>query len=913
MLCSPENTFHKSCRVPATLNIVLIFIAAMSLAYGSGFPPVANDDNLVVARGGTATTLADGSGSVLANDFDAEADTLTVVLTRDARRGDLTLNADGTFVYRHNGGRRRSDEFRYVAFDGTGFSQEASVKINISDVEPTAPQIVGQAAVTTNEDASLNVDIRSLNVIDPDSNFPKDFSLEVSDGANYTRNNSTITPLQDFNGRLQVPVRVYDGTFYSNVFSLAVDVIPQNDAPFATGAPLDQEAVANTQYELSLAGYFDDIDENDSFSFSATGLPGSRRLAINAVTGVLSGVPDSRDAKDTAYRVSVVATDSGGQSASLEFRLLIYPDDRADLKVSGGVSANPVTVGQSAQWNIVVQNLGPADLETGQLVARWGTSGPEMSLTAPSDCTVLANNTADPSVTCLLDGLVANASRTIVVQGTQNGDGDNTLIAIAESDDPISGNNAIVVGAQVVADLSDGPAQTLPVSASGLASGDLNGDDQPDLVVVSDQVTVFLNSGNRSFATPGTNLGSGSGGSDVVLLDWNGDGNQDIAVVGIASAAGRVYVNNGIGGFTQTVELNYPNAGTIVAAAAADFAQDGLEDLVLTGTGGSKLLRSTTQSGFSLTNLSAGPGIDVSTADVNNDSFADIMIVESGNRSVVVLRNARDGRNFSAQRLQRGSVAGVTGTDVNGNGRVDLLLAIDGDDLTPPASKILYQRSDGTFPSGVAIGASPLNTMLAGDVDGDLLQDIVALNDAGVHQLYRGDVSGGFVLNEEQIVSTGMRRGVLLDFNKDESLDLILAGRSSNVVEIHANNGIGRLGQGDRIAPVIQLNGEATVTLAAGAFYEDPGASAIDDIDGDLSTTIVTTGSFDTGIVGTYTLNYSTSDRAGNVGSAIRVINVGVNDGVGGGGGGVISPLFLAMQLLLLSIGSGVVRRRRSD
>jgi hypothetical protein len=362
---------------PVALIVVVLFVASTSVAFGSGFPPVSTDDTLVVVRGGTATALADGSSSVLANDFDAEADPLIAVLTSNVRRGVLTFNADGTFIYRHNGGRRRSDEFRYVAYDGSGFSEEASVNITIADAEPTAPQIVGQNTVISNEDQPLSVDIRALLVIDLDSDFPRDFTLEVNDGPNYTRNNTTITPLQDFNGQLLVPVRVFDGTFYSNLFSLVVEIIPQNDAPFVVGAPPDQEAVANTPFELSLAEFFDDIDENDTFSFSASGLPGSRLLSIDPASGVLSGIPDIRDAKDTAYGVTVIATDSGGQSASLEFRLLIYPDDRADLQVTAGVSTNPVTVGQATQWNIVVQNLGTADLETGQLVARWSTSGPK--------------------------------------------------------------------------------------------------------------------------------------------------------------------------------------------------------------------------------------------------------------------------------------------------------------------------------------------------------------------------------------------------------------------------------------------------------------------------------------------------------------------------------------------------------
>ena len=61
-----------------------------------------------------------------------------------------------------------------------------------------------------------------------------------------------------------------------------------------------------------------------------------------------------------------------------------------------------------------------------------------------------------------------------------------------------------------------------------------------------------------------------------------------------------------------------------------------------------------------------------------------------------------------------------------------------------------------------------------------------------------------------------MRRGILADFNSDTSLDLIMVGRDANVLEIHANNGIGRLGLGDRVAPDLQLLGEATVNNRGG-------------------------------------------------------------------------------------------------
>ena len=483
------------------------------------------------------------------------------------------------------------------------------------------------------------------------------------------------------------------------------------------------------------------------------------------------------------------------------------------------------------------------------------------------------------------------------------------MIAVALADDPSMDNNAAPIGAQVVAAFSEGPTQMLGTAGSDIATGDLDGDGFRDLVVTAGETLVYFNTGNRTLQTPGRSLGASSGGTAVAVLDWNGDGRADIAVAGMSDMAGRIYLGDGAGGVSDTVQLRVQGLGTIRSVASADFAGDGFEDLVVTGSGDTLLLRSTGPGDFSVTDIPAGAGLSADVGDFDNDSIADIVIVESAARQVRVLRNSGNGRDFNATGYDRGSVASATAADMNRDGRDDLLLAVDGDDLESPQSLVLLQRGDGTFPAGSRIGASPLSKLLSGDVDGDALPDIVAVNEAGVHQVYRGVSGGGFALDAEQIVSGGMRRGILVDFNSDDSLDLILAGIDAGLIEIHANNGIGRLGLGDRLAPVVTLIGEAQVTIPAGAEYIEEGATAIDDIDGDLSANLVISDTVNTAVVGTYTVAFSASDRAGNKGSAQRVVKVGVNEGTGGGGGGLVSPLFVLLELLL--VGLLVLRRRR--
>ncbi|MDA7628298.1 DUF5011 domain-containing protein [Verrucomicrobia bacterium] len=76
----------------------------------------------------------------------------------------------------------------------------------------------------------------------------------------------------------------------------------------------------------------------------------------------------------------------------------------------------------------------------------------------------------------------------------------------------------------------------------------------------------------------------------------------------------------------------------------------------------------------------------------------------------------------------------------------------------------------------------------------------------------------------------------------------------------------------DLTPPVITLNGETTKSHALGTIYEDAGATAIDNVDGVVTTT--TTGIVDFNTPGKYTLTYSASDAAGNASSMTREVIV---------------------------------------
>ena len=79
----------------------------------------------------------------------------------------------------------------------------------------------------------------------------------------------------------------------------------------------------------------------------------------------------------------------------------------------------------------------------------------------------------------------------------------------------------------------------------------------------------------------------------------------------------------------------------------------------------------------------------------------------------------------------------------------------------------------------------------------------------------------------------------------------------------------------DTTAPVITLLGNNPVDIAAGDVYNDAGATAIDDVDGDITAQIITVNPVDTGATGTYTVTYNVADAAGNPAAEVtRTVNV---------------------------------------
>ena len=86
------------------------------------------------------------------------------------------------------------------------------------------------------------------------------------------------------------------------------------------------------------------------------------------------------------------------------------------------------------------------------------------------------------------------------------------------------------------------------------------------------------------------------------------------------------------------------------------------------------------------------------------------------------------------------------------------------------------------------------------------------------------------------------------------------AGMNTAMVTITVNAAVA-----DTAPPVITLTGANPLTIVTGIGYPEPGATATDNVDGDITSAIVIDASVNTSVAGTYSVTYNVSDNAGRL------------------------------------------------
>lgn len=301
--------------------------------------------------------------------------------------------------------------------------------------------------------------------------------------------------------------------------------------------------------------------------------------------------------------------------------------------------------------------------------------------------------------------------------------------------------------------------------------GDFDGDADQDLAVcnfLSDDVSVLLNDGQAILQE--TSYPTGPYPRSVVTGDLDADGDLDLAVASHGPNNLSILLNTGSGGFDEQVA--YSIEGTIVQVAAGDLDGNGLLDLV-----------------------AANPSIE----------------------ALVVLLN-RGGTVFDPPVAYPSSrVEHVAVGDLNGDGSLDLF---GGDDVEDSA--VLFNQGDGTFGSPTLYGG--LGAVALADLDGDGDLDVAGATGLLNVLLNVGDGSFGF---PDTYATGGMEsRPAIGDVDGDGDLDIASGSHHTDEVTVLLNHGDAtfeesatfRAGAGQHCVVFSDLDGDSHLDLAASNF-----------------------------------------------------------------------------------------------
>lgn len=263
---------------------------------------------------------------------------------------------------------------------------------------------------------------------------------------------------------------------------------------------------------------------------------------------------------------------------------------------------------------------------------------------------------------------------------------------------------------------------------------------------------------------PGLRLPVGDYPQSVVAADLNGDGKLDLAVPsqGSPNPNGPGTINLGVsllfgkGDGTFQAEQRLNVGGSAFEVAAVDMNQDGVRDLIVTRFG------------------------PIDTANPYH--------------SVVVLLGNGNGSFQSPLRSNVYSPGPLAAADINGDGKLDLVVGNHLGALTENSFSLLLGNGDGTFQPLQGFFAGVSSTAIAvADVNGDHIPDIITAGTGspdGVAVLL-GNGNGSFRNPQVFPARFDPRSMIVRDLNGDGMLDIATANVSGYTVSVLLGNGNG--------------------------------------------------------------------------------------------------------------------------
>jgi hypothetical protein len=415
---------------------------------------------------------------------------------------------------------------------------------------------------------------------------------------------------------------------------------------------------------------------------------------------------------------------------------------------------------------------------------------------------------------------VGGAQASSIAAADVNGDGKLDLVVSNQcANSATCANGAVVVllgngDGTLQAPLTYGMAGSQAVSAT---VADINGDGNWDLIVAnqcadincaSGSVSVLAGNGDGTFQ-PALSYGSGGTLANAISAgDLSGDGISDIAVANQCISStncsnGNVAILLGNRDGTFQPAATYSSGGVnAVSVALADVNADGKLDAVLANqcidtncaTGAVSVLLGNGDGTFqtALSYGSSGPQASfVAVGDLNGDGNLDIVVSNQcpgssicSNATISVLLGNGDGSFKPAVSYSpggTGSAYSLAITDVNGDGKLDLVVANEcsDDTCTSAGISVLLGNGDGTFQTALSsvtlsLYLAQIQSLAVADFDGDGKLD-VASGDGNFLLLGNGDGTFQMPFTLGAVgpaIATG-------DYNHDGKPDLAVAGANS--------------------------------------------------------------------------------------------------------------------------------------
>ncbi|HVI06756.1 MAG TPA: FG-GAP-like repeat-containing protein [Candidatus Binatia bacterium] len=415
-------------------------------------------------------------------------------------------------------------------------------------------------------------------------------------------------------------------------------------------------------------------------------------------------------------------------------------------------------------------------------------------------------------------------------------------------------NNCASGGISVLLGNGDGTFQTAVAYSSGgedataVAIADLNGDGIPDVVVANDcasnsncnngSLSVLLGNGDGTFQPAVSYISGGQGTLGLALADVNGDGFLDLidadncAAGNCSNGSVSVFLGNGNGTFQNPVTYTLGAEGAVYVAAG-DLNGDGKLDLAVVSScvssstcasGGLSVLLGNGDGTFQAAvtySTTAPDATGVAIGDINGDGHMDLAVSNSCSNSnncdagsINIFLGNGDGTFQAAVGYGSGgnNAAGIVLTDINGDGKPDVLVAnvvdLNGNWMDGAVASVLLGNGDGTFQTPVtyAAGNYSATSITLADVNGDGNPDILlGSNCADNYNCLTGAVGvllgtgtgafqAGISYNSDAWATYSV---AMADVNGDGKLDLLLGNECNNAVSCNSGVASVLLGNGD--------------------------------------------------------------------------------------------------------------------